>query len=65
MPVIKRDKLPENHPFKHGLIVFGQKRPTASMTPSTTGESTSSGQLPNEEKKHQNLNEKAGPLFEK
>ena len=30
MPVISNKPLPEGHPLKRGLIVFGQKRPNSS-----------------------------------
>lgn len=51
MPVIKRDRLPDDHPFSRGLIIFGQKRPKASTKPSPVGESSTSephGPLPDE-----------------
>lgn len=59
MPV--KHGLPENHPFKHGLIIFGAKRPKASTKPSTTEESSTSGQqLPDEDQiRIHNLMEKA------
>jgi hypothetical protein len=34
MPVIKDQPLPDGHPFKAGLIVFGRKRPVSSAKPS-------------------------------
>jgi hypothetical protein len=30
MPIIRNQPLPDNHPFKNGRIVFGQKRPDSS-----------------------------------
>lgn len=35
--------LPDNHPFKHGLIVFGAKRPSPSAPPSTPAAAPTTG----------------------
>ena len=46
MPVIKNQPLPDGHPLKDGLIVFGQKQPNSSETSS---EAAPSGKPPRQE----------------
>lgn len=48
MPVYKMNKLPPDHPFAQGLIVFGAKRPASFAPPSPTppGASTPEPEAP-------------------
>ncbi len=38
MPVILNQPLPDGHPLKNGLVIFGQKRPSSSAKQSTNNE---------------------------
>lgn len=49
MTVIKDQPLPDGHPLKTGLIVFGNKRPTLSRGKSAAEKSPAVGQEPDPE----------------